>query len=443
MATTVKMPKVGLSEESSIISKWHKKKGDTVAVGDLLFTIETDKTTFDVEAETGGSLLEIFFHEGDEVPVLTDVCVIGNPGDDITDFIPKQQTSSEVQKIEKTEEPRNVVENEKADTAGKEIFGKLKISPRAKKLAEKSGVGIKSAVGTGPDGRIIERDIIELIEKGPIFTPAAMEESKNEKSALNLTSGSGLGGRITTKDLVDIPVEEKQQKEQFTEIQLSNVRKIIAKNMLESLTNTAQLTLNTSFDATEILSYRQKIKQNRDKSSLCDISLNDMILFAVSRTLPDYKTLNAHLIDDKMLIFDNVNLGVAVDTDRGLMVPTVFWADTMSLNQISETFEELVKQCRTGNINPDFLKGGTFTVTNLGSLGVESFTPILNPPQVAILGVNSVTYKVKPVDGEYTYYPSMGLSLTFDHRAVDGAPAARFLKQLVNNLENFNLLLAK
>jgi pyruvate dehydrogenase E2 component (dihydrolipoamide acetyltransferase) len=441
MATTVKMPKVGLSEESSIISKWHKKKGDTVKVGDLLFTIETDKATFDVEAETEGSILGIFFHGGDEVPVLTDVCVIGNPGEDISDFIPKQQASSEIKEIEKPEEPNQA--NEKVDTFEKGISGELKISPRAKRLAEKAGIDIRSAVGTGPEGRIIERDIINLIEKGPIFTPAAMNEYKKDKPGLNVTSVSGLGGRITTKDLAALPMKEKQQTRQFTEINLSHIRKIIAKNMLESLTDTAQLTLNTSFDATEILSYRQKIKLHRDKNELCDISLNDMILFAVSRTLPDYKTLNAHLIDDKMLVYDNVNLGVAVDTDRGLMVPTVFWANTMSLNQISEAVEDLVKQCKTGTINPDLLKGGTFTVTNLGSLGVESFTPILNPPQVAILGVNSVIYKAKPVDLEYTYYPSMGLSLTFDHRAVDGAPAARFLKQLVSNLENFNLLLAK
>lgn len=441
MATTVKMPKVGLSEESSIISKWHKKKGDTVKAGDILFTIETDKTTFDVEADTDGSILEIFFHEGDEVPVLTDVCVIGNPGDDITDFIPKKQTSK-VREI-KVEEPKNIIDNEKLDTSGKELSEKIKISPRAKRLMEKSGVDIQNAVGTGPEGRIIERDIIDLLEKGPVLTPAAMDQYKKDKLDLNLTYGSGLGGRITTKDLSHIAIKEKLQTQQFTEIKLSNIRKIIAKNMLESLTNTAQLTINTSFDATEILSYRQKIKQHRDETELSDISLNDMILFAVSRTLPDYRTLNAHLIDDKMLAFDNVNLGVAVDTDRGLMVPTVFSADTMSLNQISQVVKDLVKQCRTGNIKPDLLRDGTFTVTNLGSFGVESFTPILNPPQVAILGVNTVTYKAKPVDGEYTYYPSMGLSLTFDHRAVDGAPAARFLKQLVSNLENFNLLLAK
>jgi pyruvate dehydrogenase E2 component (dihydrolipoamide acetyltransferase) len=156
-----------------------------------------------------------------------------------------------------------------------------------------------------------------------------------------------------------------------------------------------------------------------------------------------HKSLNAHMLKDKLLIYNDVNLGVAVDTDRGLMVPTVFKANRMSLNEISEVVKGLVDDCRRGAINPDLLKGGTFTVTNLGSLGVEAFTPILNPPQVAILGVNSITYKVKPIDGDFKYYPAMGLSLTFDHRAVDGAPAARFLKELANNLENFTLLLAK
>jgi pyruvate dehydrogenase E2 component (dihydrolipoamide acetyltransferase) len=165
-----------------------------------------------------------------------------------------------------------------------------------------------------------------------------------------------------------------------------------------------------------------------------------MVLFAVSRVILNHKDLNAHWLDDVMRIFDNVNLGIAVDTERGLMVPTLMAAETMTLNELSANAKALIKETQSGSISPDKLSGGTFTVTNLGSLGVESFTPVINPPQVAILGVCAITQRIK-ADG--SVYPAMGLSLTFDHRALDGAPAAKFMKALCDNLANFNLLLAK
>ena len=159
--------------------------------------------------------------------------------------------------------------------------------------------------------------------------------------------------------------------------------------------------------------------------------------------LKNHRELNAHFLDDKMLLFNNVNLALAVDTERGLMVPTIFNCDLKSLNEISKEARQLVKMCQTGTINPDLLKGGSFTVTNLGTLGIESFTPVLNPPQTGILGVNTIVRRAREVGGEYEFYPAMGLSLTFDHRAVDGAPAARFLQELASSLENFSVLLAK
>ena len=213
--------------------------------------------------------------------------------------------------------------------------------------------------------------------------------------------------------------------------------------MHESLINSAQLTLNSSFDATEILEFRQELKAKGERLGLDKITLNDIILFAVSRTILNHRELNAHFLGDKMRLFNTVNLGVAVDTDRGLMVPTIFNAEKKSLLEISQEAKELINQCRQGRINPDYLQGGTFTVTNLGALGIESFTPVINPPQTAILGVNTIVQRARMIDGEIEYYPAMGLSLTFDHRAIDGAPAARFLKELVDNLENFRLLLAK
>jgi len=192
-----------------------------------------------------------------------------------------------------------------------------------------------------------------------------------------------------------------------------------------------------------ILEYRKQLKASEGECS--GITLGDIVLYAVSRTLKNHPDLNANMLDDSSIrLFTHVNLGVAVDTPRGLMVPTIFHADEMSLLEISKAVKELAAQCREGNISPDKLTGGSFTVSNLGNLGVESFTPVINPPQTGILGVCGTVDRVRRAkDGSVEIYPAMGLSLTYDHRAVDGTPAARFQKELCQNLENFTVLLAK
>ena len=214
----------------------------------------------------------------------------------------------------------------------------------------------------------------------------------------------------------------------------SNMRKIIGKAMYESLSGMAQLTLNSSFDATNIMDFRKVVKEKKEKYGLNNITINDMLLYAVSRVILKHPDINAHYTPDAMHRFKNANIGVAVDSERGLLVPTLFGVNTMTLNTLSEKAKEIIESGRVGKISPDLLTGGTFTVTNLGTLGVESFTPVINPPQTAILGVCALVTKLKP-DG--TPYQAMGLSLTFDHRAVDGAPAARFLKDLCEYLESF------
>lgn len=496
VAIPVIMPKQGQSVESCIISKWHKKKGDEVKAGDMLLTYETDKAAFDEEARDEGIILDIFFEEGDDVPVLTNICVIGLEGEDPSQFDPRKQGHQKdkdieidiqegfhgnMQRFEKpirktADSPESLaevmIETKNLDTmAG---LDSIKISPRAKKLAEKSGIDYRYAKPTGPSGRIIERDIISLKEAGPIFTLTAKDQSSKIRTE-DYVRGSGLGGRLSTEDidgmarqriiegqpttdkyftteskgdivtkmLSESSLEVDIDESDFTEVKLTNIRKIIGKQMHQSLSTTAQLTLNTTFDASEILDYRRRLKENREKLGIQNITINDIVLFAVTRTLLKHKSLNAHFLDDKILLFNSVHMGVAVDTERGLMVPTLFNADKKTLNEISVQVKRLAESCQKGTINPDLLQGGTFTVTNLGMLDVESFTPVLNPPQTGILGVNNIIQRAKVVDNEHRYYPAMGLSLTFDHRAVDGAPAARFLKELKINLENFSVLLAK
>jgi pyruvate dehydrogenase E2 component (dihydrolipoamide acetyltransferase) len=235
-------------------------------------------------------------------------------------------------------------------------------------------------------------------------------------------------------------VEATAPEADYDDEKLPNIRKVIAKAMHNSLSTMAQLTLNTSFDATKILALREQLKANAEKFGLSNISLNDMILYAVARVLPNYPEINANLIDNTFRKYKHANVGMAVDTDRGLLVPVIFGAEKLTLAEMSAQTKALAGKAREGKLSPDEMSGGSFTVSNLGSMGVESFTPVINPPQTAILGVCCTTNRVK-ADGKV--YPAMGLSLTFDHRAVDGAPAAKFLKELCTALENFDLLLAK
>ena len=442
MATPVIMPRQGQSVESCIIGKWHKNVGDKVSIGDILFTYETDKSTFDEESKTDGMMLAMFFEEGDDVPCLMNVCVIGEEGEVTDEFKPDTQddgssNTSSVKNDDGNQQASNGSESVNvSDTIyAKDINEELKISPRAKNLADRLGVDIYSAPASGPGGRIIERDIKYMADNKKFATAAAKADYKGLAGKIN---GNGIGGRVTTADIAEAEKIERNGEGEFVEIPNTNIRKVIAKTMHQSLSTMAQLTLNASFDATDILNYRKKLKSEQDKPDFVNITLNDIILYAVSRVILNHKEVNAHYYDDKMVFFKNAHLGVATDTPRGLMVPTLFNANTLTLKELSRNVKDLTESTRAGTISPDMLKDGTFTITNLGTLDIESFTPVINPPQTCILGVNNITDKVKNTDGQtIVIYKSMGLSLTFDHRALDGAPAARFLKDLKIYLENF------
>lgn len=448
MATPVIMPRQGQSVESCIIGKWHKQKGDKINVGDILFTYETDKATFDEEAKVEGILLDVFYEEGDDVECLLNVCVIGNEGESTAEFNPNtgDKTDQAVQDTPATETaapPETTPASSAADTVQRAEGEFIKVSPRARNLAVKSGVDITVTPASGPGGRIIERDVNAMIDNKQFATPAAAALAAGKS-----LTGTGIGGRVTTADVAagnaaPAAVAAVAAGPDFTEVPHANIRKVIARAMHQSLSTMAQLTLNASFDATEIMQYRAKLKTSKERLALSNITLNDIILYAVSRTVLNHPECNAHYYDDKMVFFRNAHLGMAVDTPRGLMVPTIHNANLLSLNEISIAAKNAAEQSQAGTISPDALKGGTFTITNLGTLDIETFTPVINPPQTCILGVNTITTKIREVEGEIKTYPSMALSLTFDHRALDGAPAARFLKDLKINLENFSALLVK
>lgn len=421
MAQAVIMPRQGQSVESCIITEWKKKEGDEVREGDILFSYETDKASFDEEAKVGGTLLKILAQEGDDVPVLQNVAVIGAPGENIDEFIQAEAQSETASATQPSSPAAQEVSGAAARPEAAQTVradGRLAASPRARALAAEQGLNVADAAPTGPSGRIIERDVRKLMAEGP--TQAA----KAPAAAASVAPAAGAAS-------------------DYEDVKLSNVRKVIAKSMHASLQNMAQLTITSSFDATEILAYRSRVKETRGMLGLENITLNDIVMFAVSRVLTDHPDLNAHYLDDHMRLFHHVNLGFAVDTPRGLLVPTIFNADTLTLNELAQQARNLAARAQDGAISPDDLSGATFTVTNLGSFGVESFTPVVNPPQVAILGVNTLVTQIDDVDGLAVPYKAMPLSLTFDHRAVDGAPSAKFLQALCRGLADFPMLLAK
>ena len=420
--SAVVMPKAGITVESCIIGKWEKKIGDQIKVGDILFSYETDKASFECESTAEGELIDIFFQDGDEVPCLTNVCVIGQRGEDYSALRPEGEAAAEAAPAAQAA-PAAAPASAPAATAP--AGGKAAISPRARKVAEHAGVDASLATPTGPKGRIIERDVRKLLTEGvPSAAAAPVQTAAPAQAAAPVSA----------------PAAEEAE---YEDVKFSGIRRVISKSMHTSLSTMAQLTNNFSFDATQILQYRKQLKAAGEPYD--GITIGDIVLYAVSRTVLSCPDLNANMLDENRIRrFKHVNLGVAVDTPRGLMVPTIFKADTKSLLEISREVKDLAAKARSGSISPDLLSGGTFTVTNLGSFGVESFTPVINPPQTGILGVCTTVQRPRQAaDGSIQLYPAMGLSLTYDHRAVDGAPASRFMKQLCSNLEHFTVLLSK
>jgi len=410
MATPVIMPKQGQSVETCIITDWHKKKGEVVHTGDILFSYETDKAAFDLESTSEGIILDIFFGEGEEVPVLLTVAVIGAEGEESESFRFRKNAEQSKSTASSSKEEETSIAT--ATPVIREIQiaggGKTRISPRAKRLAEDKNIDFNRLTGSGPGGRIIVSDIENaLIAK-------------------------------TDHTVAERPAPEAA----FSDQPLTNVRKIIAKAMHSSLQNSAQLTHHMSADVSHLLEARKQIKDDlASDAGIQDITINDMICWCVIKALKKFPAANSHFLDDKIRTFHKVHLGLAVDTSRGLMVPAVKNADDMDLPQLSKELKSAAEACRKGNINPELLQSSaaSFTVSNLGNYGVEMFTPVINLPQAGILGVCTIIHR--PVDignGIFSFIPTVGLSLTYDHRAIDGGPATLFLREVKEQIQNFS-----
>jgi pyruvate dehydrogenase E2 component (dihydrolipoamide acetyltransferase) len=380
--------------------------------------------------------------------VLENMMIIGSPGEDISSLL------SEGPKAERNERPGEQMSDEKADeresqgvplqkpTAADDpaVNNEMLISPRARKLAEKEAMDVSQITGTGPKGRIIEDDLLNLLQTRPRMTPLARKIA-SEQGTQPQAAGRGLAGTAKAADLA-APVNAIYGTD-YEVRKISNIRKLIAKSMHASLQNSAQLTHHLGADARRILDLRKKAKVALEEGRLTvNITLNDMVCFAVVKALKKYPNVNSHFMGDSVRYFHKVHLGLAVDTERGLMVPVVRNADDLSITGLAGQFKEIAAACRNGSVNPDILspEAGTFTVSNLGNYGVEMFTPVINLPQSAILGVNTIVPRPKDLgDGVYAFVPYIGLSLTYDHRSLDGGEATRFLKQIATEIETLEI----
>ena len=458
MAVPVIMPKQGQSVESCIISEFKVKVGDTVKAGDILFGYETDKATFEEEAKVDGTVLAIFWSDGDEIPVLENVMVIGTPGEAFDEFKPGGSTgaqASEGVSSETVAPGLDPSQNRQADSGPLPLTeprvawvseqtpsgANAPVSPRARRLAAEKGVNTAQVAGSGPHGRIIARDVeAAAAARGPLTGLARARIAEGGLAASG--AGSGLAGSVKGSDLktwkpshTDIPGEGSE----FEVVKMSNMRKLIARSMYNSLQNSAQLTHMLGADARTIQALRKKAKKALEEGRIdANITLNDFVCYAVIKALQKFPNVNSHCLGDAMRLFRNVNLGVAVDTERGLMVPVVPHADELGIVELSKQLKKVADDCKKGSINPDLLspEAASFTVSNLGGYGVEWFTPIINLPQSAILGVCTLVPRPKDLGGgEIAFVPYMGLSLTYDHRAIDGGEATRFLKQIAVEIE--------
>jgi len=446
MAEIVILPRQGQSVESCILNEWKVAEGDTVSEGDIIAVVETDKANFDVEATASGTILKLLAGIDDDVPVLDPLAVIGEPGEVIPDNLASASSQEETPSEEsQTETPASQVASP-VSAPVQTGTGNGAVSPRARRVATEKGFDPSCLAGSGPGGRVIERDVQAAVASGQPLSPLAKDRAQCEGLTAPET-GSGIGGRVLAADLgitPSIPVgASAPPAEAPIEIPMRGIRKVVAERMMASLTGAAQLTLSASADATAILAYRKKLKASDEALGLNGVSINDLVLYAVAKVLPDFPELNAHFLGDKILQYRQIDLGFAVDTPKGLLVPVIRSANLRTLGGLSGEAKRLAATSIEGKAGADDLTGGTFTVTNLGSMGIEIFTPVLNTPQVGILGVCAVQPKPVMNGDEVSFVPHMGLSLTFDHQALDGAPAARFLKAVGDAIANFELTLAR
>jgi pyruvate dehydrogenase E2 component (dihydrolipoamide acetyltransferase) len=435
------MPKWGLTMKEGKIVNWLIKEGDPVKKGQDLFEVETEKITNIVEALADGILFQIVVPVGTVVKTGTIVAVITEAG----------ETAERIEGIQMGDAPEGEPSSSKKPSGekpgkpeGKRAF--VPATPAARRVAKEFKIDLTLVTGSGPGGRVTEKDVVRYHEEGPPppkITPLALEMANQAGLDITVITGTGEGGKITRADVEKALSQEETMEEAAppTSIPFTGMRKAVADNMYASLQQTAQLTTFTEVDVTEMVGFRDIIREEYKKNDI-RISYNDIIILAVSRALKRYPIMNSTLVEDEILLHDSVNMGIAVALADGLIVPVLRDADKKNLLQIAKETRILAGNARKGNLSMDEVTGGTFTISNVSMFQVDGLTPILKPPETGILGIGRVKEKPSVYKGEIAIRSMMFLSLTFDHRVVDGAPANAFLETAARYLEHPNLIMS-
>ncbi|MGE7935394.1 dihydrolipoamide acetyltransferase family protein [Bacillus paramycoides] len=394
MAVEVVMPKLGMAMKEGIITSWNIKAGDNVAKGELIASINSEKIETEIEAPADGTVLDIAVSEDEGVPPGTVICYIGKPDEKVV----AHETEDNIEKSAPKEVALQNVQHPEPYAKEGANKQRIKISPVAKKIAKAENLDIAKLIGTGPGGRITKVDVLKTLE---------------EKVAIPETFG----------------------KEESNVIPVTGMRKAIATRMHASLQNSAQLTLTMKVDVTDLVALHKNMAEIVQKRYGNKLTITDFVSRAVVIALQEHKEMNSAYINDTIHQFEHVHLGMAVALENGLVVPAIRFANNLSLVELSKEIKKAAQKAREGSLSSDDMQGTTFTISNLGSLGIEYFTPVLNTPETGILGVGAIEH-VPVYKGEELQKGSMlPLSLTFDHRVLDGAPAAAFLRTIKQYLE--------
>jgi pyruvate dehydrogenase E2 component (dihydrolipoamide acetyltransferase) len=441
------MPKLGMAMKEGIISKWLKEDGAPVTANEPIAIIVTKKITYELTVPSAGILRRKIRAQA-TCPVGAIIGCVTAPGEQVPDmeggaFAPVELAVTEMPAAGiVVAKPKHAGEREHPPAAVPAPAGGFVVAtPAARRLAREAGVDLSVITGSGPNGRVTEDDVRAYLEgrERVLITPAARKLAGEHGLDITQIAGTGIGGRITEADVQRVIVGPEAEAPAPTpapteapgrSIPFTGMRQMIAENMVSSLHTMAQVTISTEVDVTELVELRERLKKD------FEVTYTDLIVKAAAQALCKHPRLNATLKDDVIQLLDEINIGVGVALDEGLIVPVIRCADQLSVREIGENLRDLAAKARDNSLSVDEVTGGTFTITNLGAYGIDAFTPIINPPEAAILGVGRTVEKLVIYRGEAARRAMMVLSLTFDHRIVDGAPAAAFLQTLADILSH-------
>ena len=435
MAEKIIMPKQGLQMTEGTITKWLVKEGDKVEIGQPLFEMETDKNTIQIDSTAAGEVLKLVAKEDETVPITETIAIVGKNGEDFSDLLPKKKEEKKPEPAPAPAAPAApAVKSAPAadDTTPIALEGgRIFVTPRAKMTAERKNIDYKTVKGTGPSGLIIEKDV--LAAAAVKASPVAKAIAARKGVSITTVTGTGENGKIVKHDILSGDANLSREDKV---IPISGMRKVIADNMMNSVQSMAHAYHKVAVDMSEAKLIRAAFKKAEKK-----VSFNDIIIMALGRALQEHPRMNAWVEDGKITEKGSVNVGIAVAVDNGLIVPTVRDVQNMTIGEIHDESARLIAKTKAGGLKKEEYSGATFTVSNLGMFGIDEFTAIVNPPQVGILAVGSMTDTPVVRDGQIVIRPMMNLVLTYDHRVIDGAPAAQFLSRVKELLENPYLMI--